>query len=125
MRTDNACEMYFVDDQHVMINITDEKILNFDKEGYIVEKNCPPNQTSPKIILESPIFNKIKYFVMQDIDDNKISLVKAIEDDPNMKIVEKPFLLDGLDSDLKKLNNNDLISLLNLDKLGKSVADSV
>ena len=42
-----------------------------------------------------------------------------------MKIVEKPFSLDDLDTDLKKLNSNGLVPLLNLEKIGQALADTV
>ena len=125
MRTDHDCEMYFTDNQHVMVNITDTRMLVFDREGYIVQKNCPLYSTAPKILLESPIFREYKYFVLQDRGDNRISLVQEQENQSDAQVLEEPFSLESLESDLRMLKNDDLKNILNLEKIGPAVAESV
>lgn len=124
MRTGHDCEMFFTDNQHVMVNITDNRILVFDAEAYLVHKNCPLYSAAPQIVLESPMFRRYKYFVLQDRDDGRISLVQEQEDHPDVQVLEEPFSLESLESDLRLLSNAQLVALLALDKLGPAAVDA-
>lgn len=82
MCTEDDCEMYFLDNMHVMVHIADGRSLTFDKEGYIVKKEFPLHLESPKVHLESPIFDQFKYFVLQDRDNPRVfSLVQEQENE--------------------------------------------
>ena len=39
MRIEEDCSMYFANDDHVMVSLNQERILTFDREGYVIEKN--------------------------------------------------------------------------------------
>ena len=83
MRTEDDIEMYFTNNHHVMFTIADGRMLTFDQEGYIVEKHCSLYESdAPKVHLESPIFDSLKYFVLQDRNnEKKFSLI--LETDKN------------------------------------------
>ena len=82
MRTHADCQLYLsAEEQRIMFNIEDQRLLTFDNEGYVVEKNLSLYKEPIKILKESPVFNENKFLVIQRLtkDENdregQISLV--------------------------------------------------
>ena len=75
-RTDYECKMYFANDDHVLVNIANEKALTFDREGYIIKSDFPIYAKKHKIKAESIFFNKNKFFVIRDMSNKKNYIVR-------------------------------------------------
>lgn len=52
----NEISMYFASNEHVNVSVNKEKILTFDAEGYIIEKNFPLYK-EPHTIHRESVFN--------------------------------------------------------------------
>lgn len=74
-RTDLDCELHFVAEYQVMINIAGERMLTFDTEGYVQKKQFAEINGKVKILSESQFFEKNKFYVVQDESKN-ISVLK-------------------------------------------------
>jgi hypothetical protein len=64
MRTDADCRMHFASENHVMVNIANERILTFDKEGYVIAKKFDIYEKPLKILRESPMIEGVKFLVV-------------------------------------------------------------
>lgn len=54
MRIEENCNMYFANDDHVMVSLNQDRILTFDREGYVIEKkDFAMYRQHHKILLES------------------------------------------------------------------------
>lgn len=73
-RTDLDVKMYFSGEQQISLNIAEERMLTFDIEGYIIEKQFSENQGTLNILMETPFFENNKFFVVKD-QNSEISIL--------------------------------------------------
>ena len=64
-RTHTDCQLYLSSEDHVMFNIAGERLLTFDREGYVIEKNLSLYKEPIEILKESPVFNDNKFMVIR------------------------------------------------------------
>jgi hypothetical protein len=63
-RTGQDCRMHFVNEEHVMINIQNQRSLTFDKEGSVISKKFEMYKSPLNILRESSIISGVKFFVV-------------------------------------------------------------
>ena len=115
MRTHADCQLYLSgEDQQIMFHIEDQRLLTFDNEGYVKEKNLGLYKEPIKILKESPVFDDNKFLVirrqMKDENDREgqISLVHERKNKEPC-IIGEPFFFQDVEIELRSLGNDELV----------------
>lgn len=118
MRIEEDCSMYFANDNHVMVSLNKERILTFDREGYVIEKKDFALYQQPhKILLESQIFEGRKFIAIENKDGHITMIAESSDENGLPEVIQEPFDLLDLERELQQLNSRSLETILGLKNL--------
>ena len=106
--------MYFANHDHVMYSLNKERMLTFDRDAYLVEKDdFPLYEEKFEVLNESSIEQKtgMKYFLMTD-KNGHIAIIEEGSSKRIPELLQPPFDLLELEDELRKLDSCKLAAML-------------